>query len=104
MQTASVELITNGAVTGAAVQWPGGRGFFAVDGTFGGASAGLEWQTRSGVWVPYKVMDGAGVRTAVPAITAADGFLFELPPCPIRATLTGGAPSAMYAGASRIPY
>lgn len=72
-------------------------------GTFGGTTGALEWQTPQGDWIPVKAMDGSGVRTAI-AITAADGFLFELPPVPIRVSLTGGAPAAMFAGAARVPY
>lgn len=101
--TASVELLTNASATGASAQWGGGRGMFHASGTFGGATLGLEFQTYNGVWVTVKAMDGAGVRTPV-TMVAADGFIFELGPCPIRATLTGGAPSAMYAGASRVLY
>lgn len=102
-QSASVELLTAAAATGAAQLWPGGRGLFHAGGTFGGTTVGLEYQTYGGTWVTVKAMDGAGVRTPV-VMTAADGFIFELPPCPIRATITGGAGVSVSAGAARIIY
>lgn len=103
MHSASVELLTNEAATGAAQQWPGGRGLCTASGTFGGTSMTLEYRGAGNLFYPVKAMAGDGTRTTI-ALTTQDGFLFELPPCEIRAVLTGGSPSAMFASAARIPY
>lgn len=105
MQTASVDLLINASAGTAEPypQWPGGRGLFSVSGTFGGTSVTLEYRGAGNVFYPVKAMAGDGTRTTV-AATAQDAWLFELPPGEIRAVLTGGAGSAMFATAARIPY
>lgn len=85
-----VELLTNASATGAAKTWPGGKGKFFAVGTFGGATLTLA------VLGP----DGATyVSVAGVSLTAAGTADFILPPGPIKAILTAGAPANMYAHA-----
>lgn len=90
----TVTLLSNAGATGAAVNWPGGKGFFSVVGTFGGATVSLQFLGPDGAtWVTPT--DGS--------VTAAGGFVFELPQCNVRALVSGGSPSALYAKAQWIP-
>lgn len=95
MITASVELLKNAAATGAGFAWPGGRGVFSAAGTIGGATISLQFLGPDGsTWIDA----GAGTT-----LLAAGAGVFELPPCQIRAAVTGGAPAALYAQAARVP-
>lgn len=103
MNSHSVVLLSNASATGEWKNWGGGEGAFSVDGTFGGTAVTLQYRSpdnSSGLTVA--VMDSSGVFTNV-SLSAEGGFLFSLPPCQIRAVLTGGTPSAMYATAAAIP-
>lgn len=91
MQSAGVELLSNASATGAAAQWPGGRGLFSAEATFGGGSVGLEYRGPAGGWL----------ATPAVSVTAAGGVLFELPPCEIRAVVVTA--TGVYARADRIP-
>jgi hypothetical protein len=92
MQTASVELLADASATSSAKQWPGGKGVFAVKATFGGGSVALQFQLPdSSTWITPT--DGS--------LTADGGFVFELPPCYIRASVATA--TAVYATAVRIP-
>lgn len=104
MQTHSVQLLSNAAATSAAANWPGGRGVMNIVGTFGGATATLQHLgPDNATWLDVKTMDpSSGVQTAV-SLTANGSIGFLLPPTQIRAVLTGGAPSAIYAAAVRVP-
>lgn len=95
MQTASCELLKNGSATSAQILWPGGQGVFAAAGTFGGATVSLQFLgPDAATWID------AGVGTT---LTAAGAGIFHLPPVPIRAAVTGGAPSGIFARADRVP-
>ena len=87
-----VTLLNNASATGNAVAWPGGRGYFSVEGTIGGATVQLQAITPNGTWL----------AAPVAGITAAGGQVFELPPGPIRASVSGGVPSALFAYATGI--
>lgn len=103
--SAGVELLSNisAAGSGSYVAWPGGEGVAVFAGTFGGTSATLEYLGPNGSSaIPVAAMSDAGVQTTV-ALTASGFIGFILPPGQIRAKLTGGTPSAMYARADRIP-
>lgn len=92
MNTASVELLSNGSATSAGKGWPGGKGCFAVKATFGGGSVALQFLGPDGTtWIT----PASGSLTADGAIT------FELPPCLIRALVTTA--TAVYARADRVP-
>jgi hypothetical protein len=86
-----LDLIVNGAATGVAQMWQGGRGTFFVDGTFSGATIKLQAQMPIGTtstWVDV----GPNVT-----LTAAGIGNFELPPLNIRAAVVDGPPSGVYA-------
>jgi uncharacterized protein (DUF2345 family) len=101
--SAGTTLLSNASATGSYVRWEGGQGVATFAGTFGGTSATLEYLGPDGATaIPVAAMSDAGVQTTV-ALTAAGAIGFILPPGRIRATLTGGTPSAMYAQADRIP-
>jgi hypothetical protein len=90
----AVTLLNNASATGASVLWTGGRGYFSVVGTFGGASVSLQvLGPDSATWLDV------GTSTTV---TAAGGVVFDLPDGQIRATVTGGTPSGLYARAARV--
>lgn len=84
-------LLSNASATGSAVQWGGGRGVFSVVGTFGGATITLQ----------YMGPDGATYIPAAAGATAAGVTAFELPPGLIRAAVSGGPPSGIYANADQ---
>lgn len=93
---AGYPLLANGAATGGAVTWRGGRGVFAVPtGTFGGSTVSLQWSPDAGVtWLQT---DRSGDTFCT--LTAAGAGLFELPPCSIRCAIAGGSPSGINATA-----
>lgn len=88
-------LISNGSASGSAVQWPGGRGVFAVQaGTFSGATVKLRWSFDG---TNFTDVDNSGDTYVT--LTAAGAGLFELPACWIQAVVSGGPPSGIYATA-----
>jgi len=93
--TASAILLSNASATGSGVAWPGGIGAFQALGTFGGATVKLQ-----ALLVDGSTWSDVGVDVT---LTAAGMGGFLLPPCLIRAAVSGGAPSALYASAYRIP-
>jgi len=87
-------LLSNGAATGLAVDWPGGAGTFVVDrGTFSGATVKLQASIDGGTtW--FDVDQGG---TTYVTFTAASAGNFEIGQCKIRAAVSGGPPSGVYA-------
>ena len=86
-------LLSNASATGAAVEWPGGRGVFSVpSGTFGGATMKLQFRQDRTNWID---VDQSG--STFVTLTAAGAGLFELPSCFIRANVSGGSPSGLNA-------
>lgn len=81
-------LLENDSATGDPVVWGGGIGSFTAEGTFNGTTVYLEYESPSGNWI------SAGSESE---LTAEGGFVFELHPCRIRAAVSGGSPSALYA-------
>lgn len=89
MRGTRVDLLSNASATGSAVVWPGGRGSFLAAGTFGGATVKLQVLGPDGTtWID------AGTYTT---LTAAGVGNFDLPQGQIRASVSGGTPSALYA-------
>lgn len=87
-------LLSNASTTGSAVIWPGGIGMFAVAGTFGGATVALQFRAPdSSSWI------NAGSETTM---DTNGGALFTMAPGQIRASVTGGAPSGLYASANKV--
>ena len=84
-----LDLISNGSSTGNSFVWRGGRGHFAVSGTFGGSTVKLQFLGPDGsTWID------AGTYTT---LTSSGGGSFDLPECQIRAAVSGGSPSGIYA-------
>jgi hypothetical protein len=95
-----IKLIDNAAVSGNAADWSGGRGTFSVPaGTFSGATVKLQWSPDDGTtWLD---VDRSGDTYVT--LTAAGGGLFDLPVCKIKAVVSGGPPSGIYAYAAGVP-
>lgn len=74
----------------AAAAWPGGKGYFTGEATFGGGSIKLQFMSLNGTWIDYT----SG------SLSAAGGIIFELPAGQIRAV--SATASAVYAFAARI--
>jgi len=89
----SVILLANASATGNGVTWPGGDGEFVVAGTFGGATVALEVLGPDGTTWINAGSDGT--------LTAAGVCAFSLAQGQIRASVTGGTPSGIYATAAR---
>lgn len=91
MASGDLTLLENGSATGTWMQWRGGQGLFTVEGTFGGATIKLQFQTENGT-----AMD-AGTDTS---FTAKGGGRFFLPMSLIRVNISG-SPSAIFAYAQK---
>ena len=90
----SVDLLSNASATGNAVQWSGGKGTISAVGTFSGATVALQYLGPDGTtWL------NAGTDCT---LTANGGGNFELPPGQIRASVSGGTPSALFSRAARV--
>lgn len=95
MQTFAVPLLVNASATSAGFIWNGGRGDFAVVGTFGGATVSLQTLgPDNATWLDV---------STVTTVTAAGHAVFDLPAGQIRASVASGTPSGIYATAARIP-
>lgn len=87
------QLLSNASATGSSVRWWGGRGVFVVpSGTFSGATVKLQWSLDNSTFLD---VDRSGDTYVT--LTAAGAGRFELPPCHIRAAITGGPPSGINA-------
>lgn len=87
-------LLNNSSGTGAAAVWSGGAGVFSACGTFGGATITLQFMgPDEATWL------AVGADTT---LTAQGGAYFILPPGKIRAAVSGGSPSALYARADQV--
>lgn len=89
----NLTLLSAASATGAPQVLQRGTDFcFAVNGTFGGATVGLQMLGPDGVnYIGIK--DGAGAI----AFTAADATIVSLPAGTYRATITGGAGVSVFA-------
>jgi hypothetical protein len=83
-------------VNGAAFDWQGGRGVFAAFGTFGGGTVALQWTPDGGT--DWLAVDASGNTFVTFTANGAGGF--ELPPCQIRAVLTGATAPLLTATAA----
>lgn len=100
VRTADVLVATNRNGTGSSTQvgWPGGRGLLTVEGTFGASTLTFEHQSKqTSNWITAISPTGAAI-----SMTAGGDALFELPDCQVRITMTGGAPTGIYATISRV--
>lgn len=87
-------LLSNSLATGSRIAWPGGTGVLIVSGTWGGATATLQFVGPDGALV------SAGASTT---LTANGAGVFYLPRCSIQVTITSATgATALYATASVI--
>lgn len=90
-----VSLISNGtASTASGLSVSPGRYAYAVDGTFSGATVTLSMLSPDGSSYISVGSDAA--------LTAEGAVLVELPYCKVKAIVTGGPPSGIYASLTRI--
>lgn len=89
-----MQLLENAAATGDAAQWGGGMGVFTAAGTFSGATVTLQYLNADG-----STWSAMGSDTT---LTSAGGGMFVYPPGQIRASISGGPPSGMYAQAEQV--
>ena len=82
-------LLSNAAATGDWMDWPGGIGTFAVVGTFGGATITLEFLGPDGTTAV-----AIGGETTLLANGVANA---EIAAGKVRAAVSGGTPSGIYA-------
>lgn len=88
----AITLASNASATGSWFQWPGGRGEFRVEATFGGGTVKLQCKGPNGT------AQDVGADTT---LTAAGGGIFELGAGEIRCNIATA--TAVYAMALRIP-
>ena len=94
MTVRPLTLLSNASATGSAVRWPGGRGTFMADGTFASATITLSVLGPDG-----SSYIAVGTDTT---LTAEGCGNFDLPPCKLKAVVSGGSPSALYATVEKI--
>lgn len=87
-----IVLASNASATGNWFMWPGGRGEFRVEGTFGGGTVKLQCKGPNGT------AQDVGIDTT---LTASGGGIFELGAGEIRCNIATA--TAVYAMALRIP-
>lgn len=84
-------LLSNASADGSYVSWPGGRGIFTAEATWGGGTVTLQYKGPNGTAI------AAGSDTT---LTANGGGVFELPAGDIRAAVATA--TAVYAQVQKI--
>jgi len=87
-----IVLASNASATGSWFMWPGGRGEFRVEATFGGGTVKLQCKGPNGT------AQDVGTDTT---LTASGGGIFELGVGEIRCNIATA--TAVYAMALRVP-
>lgn len=87
-------LLENASSTGSWAVWGGGVGVFTVVGTFSGATVSLQF-----LGPDNSTAVAMGTDTT---LTAAGGGGFVFPPGRIRAAISGGPPSGIYAQVEKV--
>jgi hypothetical protein len=90
MNSVNITLVSNASANGDWVNWPGGKGYFAAEATWGGGSVKLQFKGPNGTAIDYT--NGS--------LSANGGIIFELPAVQIRAAVTTS--TAAYATARGI--
>lgn len=94
MNTHGELLINNGSATSAATQWPGGRGVVMM---------GANWSGGGTIALQALLPNGSYADVSTETTKTANGLGgFDLPPCTIKATVTGTV-AAAYVSVSRVP-
>lgn len=88
------ELLANASATGNPVRWPGGEGVFKVEGTLNGATVALKY-----LGPDVSTWRSVGTDTTITDLAVSSGGVFVLDECMIKAEVTGGTPSGLYATA-----
>jgi hypothetical protein len=88
----AITLVSNASATGAWFPWPGGRGEFRVQATWGGGTVKLQCKGPNGT------AQDVGTETE---LSADGGAIFELGAGEIRANIATA--TAVYAMALRVP-
>lgn len=88
----SYTLLSNASATGDWFPWPGGKGDFRVEATFGGGSVTLQCKGPNGTAIAV---------SSVTTLSANGRAVFELAAGEIRAAVTTA--TAAYASVHRIP-
>lgn len=88
MRGANITLLSNASATGSAFAWPGGRGYFTAEATWGGGTVKLQFKTLNST----TYIDVTSV-----SLTANGGVAFELPPGEIRANVATATAVYSYA-------
>lgn len=89
-----IDLLSNATSTGSAALWAGGRGMFKLAGTVGGATVTLQILGPDGT-----TWQSLGTDAALTATGVVD---FDAPPGQLRAAVSGGSPSGLYAEVASI--
>lgn len=79
MQTHGIRLATAASATTTGVQWPGGKGVFSVQATWGGGTVAFQFQIAD---------DSTWLTPTDGSLTADGAFIVELPPCLVRVSIT----------------
>ena len=88
MRKEQLTLASNAAAgNGTAAYWPGGRGYFTGEATWGGGSAKLQYMTANGTWIDVSSI----------TLSANGGVAFELPPGQVRTVTATGSAFYVYA-------
>lgn len=86
-------LLNNASATGDPIAWPGGQGTVSISGTFGGATATLQYLAPDGsTWVdagPDAVFTAAGAVNFEAAAGSIRMFIAGGPPSGLNATIKG---------------
>ena len=89
-----ISLLVEDDDDGAAVDWYGGDGLFAVNGTWDGATASLEWRANS-------LADWIVLGDSV-ALEADGGVVFTLPNGQLRCAVADAGTTSLTAFAKRV--
>lgn len=89
----SYTLASNLSATGSAMAIKGGEYMFTAEGTVGGATISLQFQTPNGTWSDVSIFANSVVKsTTLPLVQTQ----VDLPAGNVRMAATGGAPSGLY--------
>ena len=72
---------------GSAANWPGGKGLFMAEATWGGGSAKMQFQSPNGTWIDYPAT----------ALAANGAYAIDLPAGQIRAVIATATACYAYA-------
>jgi hypothetical protein len=86
-------LASNLSATGSAVAIKGGEYQFSAEGTVGGSTISLQFQTPNGTWSDLLIFAGSPVKSTTLPFTQTQ---IDLPAGNVRMAATGGSPSGLY--------